>query len=60
MKAEVQKFHDFLNDLTGCLFDWQTFGVDVLGMDLSSNMVEIAMERAVTEKLPSVCDPLFA
>ncbi|XP_053541546.1 phosphoethanolamine methyltransferase isoform X2 [Ictalurus punctatus] len=32
----------------------KTFGVDVLGMDLSSNMVEIAMERAVAEKLPSV------
>lgn len=32
----------------------QTFGVEVLGMDLSSNMVEIAMERAVTEKLPLV------
>ncbi|KAM9496104.1 phosphoethanolamine methyltransferase [Clarias gariepinus] len=32
----------------------KTFGVDVLGMDLSSNMVEIAMERAVIEKLPSV------
>ncbi|XP_056625381.1 phosphoethanolamine methyltransferase isoform X1 [Triplophysa dalaica] len=32
----------------------KTFGVEVLGMDLSSNMVEIAMERAVTEKLPLV------
>uniref|UniRef100_A0A8C1WI77 phosphoethanolamine N-methyltransferase n=1 Tax=Cyprinus carpio TaxID=7962 RepID=A0A8C1WI77_CYPCA len=31
-----------------------TFGVEVLGMDLSSNMVEIAMERAVKEKLPLV------
>ncbi|KAJ8352447.1 hypothetical protein SKAU_G00239230 [Synaphobranchus kaupii] len=30
------------------------FGVNVLGMDLSSNMVEIATERAVKENLPSV------
>ncbi|XP_066574847.1 phosphoethanolamine methyltransferase isoform X2 [Amia ocellicauda] len=30
------------------------FGVEVLGMDLSSNMVEIAMERAVKENLPMV------
>lgn len=34
---------------------FQTFGVEVLGLDLSDNMVEIAMERATTEKLPSVC-----
>ncbi|CAG5990451.1 unnamed protein product [Menidia menidia] len=32
----------------------KTFGVEVLGLDLSDNMVEIAMERAATEKLPSV------
>uniref|UniRef100_A0A672Z467 phosphoethanolamine N-methyltransferase n=1 Tax=Sphaeramia orbicularis TaxID=375764 RepID=A0A672Z467_9TELE len=32
----------------------KTFGVEVLGMDLSENMVDIAMERAVSEKLPSV------
>ncbi|KAI1898360.1 hypothetical protein AGOR_G00071520 [Albula goreensis] len=32
----------------------RTFGVEVIGMDLSSNMVEIAMERAVKENLPSV------
>lgn len=32
----------------------RTFGVNVLGMDLSSNMVEIATDRAVTENLPSV------
>ncbi|TRY93992.1 hypothetical protein DNTS_021137 [Danionella cerebrum] len=32
----------------------KTFGVEVLGLDLSSNMVEIAMERAVKEKLPLV------
>ncbi|XP_030622652.1 phosphoethanolamine methyltransferase [Chanos chanos] len=32
----------------------KNFGVEVLGMDLSSNMVEIAMERAVQEKLPLV------
>ncbi|KAK2890777.1 hypothetical protein Q8A67_013420 [Cirrhinus molitorella] len=32
----------------------RTFGVEVLGMDLSSNMVEIAMERAVKEKVPLV------
>jgi len=34
---------------------FQTFGVEVLGLDLSDNMVEIAMERAIAEKLPSVC-----
>lgn len=33
---------------------FQTFEVEVLGMDLSDNMVDIAMERAITEKLPSV------
>ena len=33
---------------------FQTFGVEVLGLDLSNNMVDIAMERAITEKLPSV------
>ncbi|XP_041652993.1 phosphoethanolamine methyltransferase isoform X2 [Cheilinus undulatus] len=32
----------------------KTFGVEVLGLDLSDNMVDIALERAVTEKLPSV------
>ncbi|XP_056295141.1 phosphoethanolamine methyltransferase isoform X2 [Pseudoliparis swirei] len=32
----------------------KTFGVEVLGLDLSDNVVEIAMERAITEKLPSV------
>ncbi|XP_035265800.1 phosphomethylethanolamine N-methyltransferase-like isoform X2 [Anguilla anguilla] len=32
----------------------RTFGVKVLGMDLSSNMVEIATERAMKENLPSV------
>ena len=32
----------------------QTFGVEVLGLDLSDNMVDIAMERAIAEKLPSV------
>lgn len=32
----------------------KTYGVEVLGMDLSSNMVEIAMERAVIEKNPQV------
>nr|DBA17099.1 TPA: hypothetical protein GDO54_002594 [Pyxicephalus adspersus] len=32
----------------------KTYGVEVLGMDLSSNMVEIAMERAVKEKTPLV------
>lgn len=31
-----------------------------MGMDLSSNMVEIAMERAVIEKLPSVSDTFLA
>ncbi|XP_029297693.1 phosphoethanolamine methyltransferase isoform X2 [Cottoperca gobio] len=30
------------------------FGVEVLGLDLSENMVNIALERAITEKLPSV------
>lgn len=34
---------------------FQSFGVEVLGLDLSENMVDIAMERAITEKLPSVC-----
>lgn len=33
---------------------FQTFGVEVLGLDLSDNMVDIAMERAITENLPSV------
>ncbi|XP_056143616.1 phosphoethanolamine methyltransferase isoform X2 [Lampris incognitus] len=32
----------------------KTFGVDVLGLDLSENMVDIAMERAIAEKLPLV------
>ncbi|XP_053576004.1 uncharacterized protein LOC128665812 [Bombina bombina] len=32
----------------------KTYGVEVLGMDLSSNMVEIAMERAIDEKNPLV------
>ncbi|KAG7230393.1 hypothetical protein INR49_024499 [Caranx melampygus] len=32
----------------------KTFGVEVLGLDLSDNMVGIAMERAISEKLPSV------
>ncbi|KAM9301526.1 uncharacterized protein PAF06_014724 [Gastrophryne carolinensis] len=32
----------------------KTYGVEVLGMDLSSNMVEIAMERAIKEKTPLV------
>ncbi|XP_069036450.1 phosphoethanolamine methyltransferase isoform X2 [Lepisosteus oculatus] len=32
----------------------KTFGAQVLGMDLSSNMVEIAMERAQEEHLPLV------
>lgn len=33
---------------------YQDFGVEVLGLDLSENMVNIAMERAIAEKLPSV------
>ncbi|KAL2077281.1 hypothetical protein ACEWY4_026785 [Coilia grayii] len=32
----------------------KNFGVEVLGMDLSANMVEIACERAAKEKLPQV------
>ncbi|XP_061756323.1 phosphoethanolamine methyltransferase isoform X1 [Nerophis ophidion] len=32
----------------------KTFQVKVLGMDLSENMVDIAMERALAERLPSV------
>ncbi|XP_078064307.1 uncharacterized protein LOC144490438, partial [Mustelus asterias] len=32
----------------------KNYGVEVLGVDLSYNMVEIAMERAVTENTPSV------
>lgn len=34
---------------------FQTFGVEVLGLDLSENMVDIAMARAFAERLPSVC-----
>lgn len=37
------------NDVT-----FQTFGVEVLGLDLSDNVVNIAMERAISEKLPAV------
>uniref|UniRef100_W5M481 phosphoethanolamine N-methyltransferase n=1 Tax=Lepisosteus oculatus TaxID=7918 RepID=W5M481_LEPOC len=36
----------------------KTFGAQVLGMDLSSNMVEIAMERAQEEHLPLVREQL--
>nr|XP_057918790.1 phosphoethanolamine methyltransferase isoform X2 [Doryrhamphus excisus] len=32
----------------------KTFKVKVLGLDLSENMVDIAMERALAERLPSV------
>ncbi|XP_051901042.1 phosphoethanolamine methyltransferase isoform X2 [Pristis pectinata] len=32
----------------------KNYGVEVLGIDLSANMVEIAMERAVTEDTPLV------
>ncbi|KAK7922405.1 hypothetical protein WMY93_009307 [Mugilogobius chulae] len=32
----------------------KTFGVDVLGLDLSENMVDIALERAAQENMPSV------
>lgn len=32
----------------------KTFGVEVLGLDLSENMVDIAIERAISESLPSV------
>ncbi|KAM3612427.1 uncharacterized protein V6R79_008077 [Siganus canaliculatus] len=32
----------------------KTFGVEVLGLDLSDNMVDIALERAKSEKLESV------
>ncbi|XP_044126384.1 phosphomethylethanolamine N-methyltransferase-like isoform X2 [Bufo gargarizans] len=39
---------------TGGLETTKTYGVEVLGMDLSSNMVEIAMEKAVKEKTPQV------
>lgn len=34
--------------------NFQNFGVEVLGLDLSENMVNIAMERAIAEKMPSV------
>lgn len=33
---------------------FQSFGVEVLGLDLSENMVNIALDRAISEKLPSV------
>ena len=33
---------------------FQTFGVEVLGLDLSENMVDIAIERAAAEKMPQV------
>lgn len=45
-------FNDYIDDIDYVTF--QTFGVEVLGLDLSDNMVDIAMERAITEKLPSV------
>ncbi|XP_075902732.1 phosphoethanolamine methyltransferase isoform X2 [Nelusetta ayraudi] len=32
----------------------KSFGVEVLGLDLSENMVNIALDRAISEKLPSV------
>uniref|UniRef100_A0A4W5KD42 phosphoethanolamine N-methyltransferase n=1 Tax=Hucho hucho TaxID=62062 RepID=A0A4W5KD42_9TELE len=32
----------------------KAFGVEVLGLDLSVNMVDIAIERAMEENLPSV------
>lgn len=32
----------------------QSFGVEVLGLDLSENMVNIALDRAFSEKMPSV------
>ncbi|XP_075425983.1 uncharacterized protein LOC142465681 isoform X2 [Ascaphus truei] len=38
----------------GDVYMAKTYGVEVLGMDLSSNMVEIAMERAIKEKTPLV------
>lgn len=52
-------FGIFYNDERDCSdangsVTFQTFGVEVLGLDLSDNVVEIAMERAITEKLPSV------
>lgn len=36
------------------------FGVEVLGLDLSENMVDIAIERARTEKLHSVYIPFIS
>ncbi|CAL8357074.1 unnamed protein product [Merluccius merluccius] len=38
----------------GAFYMAKTFGVEVLGLDLSENMIEIAMERAIDEKLPMV------
>ncbi|KAG8003997.1 Phosphoethanolamine N-methyltransferase 3 [Nibea albiflora] len=48
--STTKEFVDLLNLKPG----QKTFGVEVLGLDLSDNMVDIAMERAVAEKLPSV------
>ncbi|XP_061690357.1 phosphoethanolamine methyltransferase isoform X1 [Syngnathoides biaculeatus] len=38
----------------GAFYMAKTFGVEVLGLDLSENMVDIAMERALAERLPLV------
>ncbi|KAM4621185.1 phosphoethanolamine methyltransferase isoform 2-T3 [Polymixia lowei] len=65
--STTKEFVDFLNlkpgqkvlDI-GCgigggnFYMAKTFGVEVLGLDLSENMVDIAMERAIAEKLPLV------
>lgn len=55
----IERFHnnysDWKDNNDGDYYaTFQTFGVEVLGLDLSENMVDIAMERAITEKLPTV------
>ena len=57
-KEALKWGHNVFNELTDYHYGdvtFQSFGVEVLGLDLSENMVNIAMDRAISEKLPSVC-----